>query len=116
MTNAPDTATQKLILGAMVLHVWAELNGGREPCTIWQYRRLARRLGLRVHWLPRDCDAPAMHRQGVIYIRRTHDAARLRREFVHELGEAVSYWDGCPPCVCALTRHDVACQVVRMAA
>lgn len=116
-----DPDEQKLILGAIVLQVWAEANGG-EPRTVWHYKRIARRFGVRIHWLPADCDTQAFRRngqragqQGVIYIRRTHDRGRLRREFLHELGEAATYWEGIPPFRCQLSRHEVACAAVALA-
>ena len=115
----PDA--QKLILGAMALGVMQEVNGGRPLGTIWHYKRAAKRLGLRVHWLPRDADVDACRRdgqqvgmQGVIYIRRTHNIPRLRRQFLHELAEAATRYEGVPPFACQVTRHQIACEVERL--
>jgi hypothetical protein len=114
-----DPDWQRLVVGAMVLETWCEANGGHEPCTIWQYKRVARRLGVRIHWLPENCDVQAMCRRGdrpghhgVIYIRKTHNMAKLRLEFLHELGEAATYWEGHPPFVCGVSRHETACAAV----
>ena len=116
-----DRDTERLIVGCHMLRVWAEANGGREPRTIWQYRRVARRFGVRIHWLPRDADVQACRRdgqragmQGVIFVRRTHNLARLRLELLHELGEAATRWEGVPPFVCQLSRHEVACAAVAL--
>lgn len=116
-----DPDTQSLILGAMILQDWQEVNQGRPLTTIWHYRRIARRLGLRVHWLPQDADVEALRRdgqcagqQGVIYIRRTHNIGRLRREFLHELAEGATRYDGLPPFVCQVSRHRIAREVERL--
>lgn len=118
-----DPEEQKLILGACILRAWTDANGGKEPRTVWHYKKIARRFGVRIHWLPSDCDTQSLCRQGdrvgqhgVIYIRRTHDIDKLRREFLHELGEAATYWEGVPPFRCQLSRHEVACAGVASAA
>ncbi len=106
---------QRLVLGAYVLRLFAEANGGEEPENIWQYRRVGRRLGLRIRVLPGDVLPSSLLRQGqqagqqgVIYVRRTHDMAKLRVEILHELAEAATRWEGVPPCVTACSRHEVA--------
>ena len=110
---------QRLIVGALLLRVMAEANGGREPQTIWQYRRVARRFGVRLRFVAPDRLDQAMLRQGqrtgqqgVIYAPRTRNMARLRCWLIHELAEAAGRWEGWPPLCCQVSRHEAACCAV----
>ena len=118
-----DPDQQRLVLGAMLLRAMAEANHGREPTNIWQYRRVARRFGVRIRFLPPEVRNQAILRQGqrageqgVIYIRRTRNIGQLRRDILHELGEAASRWEGWPPICCEVSRHEAACYAVLMSA
>jgi len=111
-----EPQARALMAGALLWYALTEANGGREPRTVWQCRRVARRFGVKIKF--RDA-APSLFRRGrfdggTIYIRRTHDMARLRLALVHELGEAATYWDGVPPLVCSAGRHEAACAMVAM--
>lgn len=113
-----DREMQNLALGAFILQLMAEQNGGREPETIWHYRRVGRRFGYRLRFLP-DAAYDALLRRGqrageggVIYIRRRHNMALTRLEILHELGEAAGRWEGVSPCVTVCTRHEAACSAV----
>lgn len=110
---------QKLVLGAYLLHLMTEQNGGQEPRTIWQYRRVGRRFGFRIRVLPAEALQGALLRRGqraegggVIYIRKRPNMAQMRRELLHELGEAAALWEGVSPCVCQISRHEAACTAV----
>lgn len=106
MPKEPDI--QALILGAYILHLIAEANGGAEPRTIWQYRRAAARFGVKIRLVAPDKINQSCLRRGVIYLRKTRHPQRLRRELLHELAEAACQWEGVPPCVCSVSRHQVA--------
>lgn len=113
----PDRDWQRLVLGAYALRLIVEANGGQEPRTIWQYRRAGRRLGIRIRILPFGAGQSLLREGagadggGVIYVRRTRNMARLRLELLHELAEAATRWEGVPPCVCQVSRHEVARRV-----
>lgn len=112
---------QRLIMGVILLRVICEANGGREPETIWQYRRAAKRFGVRIRVLSGIGQSQLRQgersgEQGVIFVRRTRNMGHLRREILHELGEAASRWEGWPPCVTCVSRHEAATFAVMMAA
>lgn len=114
------TCDEGLMLAAYILSLMADANGGTEPATIWQYRRVARRFGVKIKFVPVGGGAGgfARHRPGrggVIYVSRTRAAGQLRREVLHELAEVATYWDGVPPWVCSIARHDIARMIERAA-
>ena len=118
MALTPDRDSQNLILGAYTLYLIAEANGGALPRTFDQYQRAARRFGVRIRLMPPGVLQGALLREGervgehgVIYVRDWPNAARLRREMLHELGEAATRWEGVCPCVCQVTRHEIARRV-----
>lgn len=111
---------QKIMMGVYLLDLFADENKGREPETIWQYRRLGRRFGYRLRFVS-DAVYEAFARRGqradgggVIYIRRRHNMALTRLEILHELGEAAGRWEGVSPCVCQVTRHEAAVAAVEI--
>lgn len=117
-----DAKPERVFLSAYFLYLMAEANGGKEPVTIWQYRRVGKRFGVRIRFVAADALQSALLRlgedcsqQGVIYVRKTRNMTHLRLNILHELAEAVGRWEGAPPCVCQTSCHEIACAVVRIA-
>jgi hypothetical protein len=92
--------------------------GGGWPETEDDLARLVLRFtGRRLRIMPSGTHAEAFcRRAGWVYVTRDDDPDRMRVQVLHELVEALRQWEGVPPCVCQVSSHDVACQVVLMAA
>jgi hypothetical protein len=78
---------------------WQEALGGGEPESIWSWRRIGRRVGIRKWRIRPSCElSEPFLRRGVLYLPRVRcNDDRLLRYLVHEVAEATLEWDGCPP-------------------
>lgn len=100
---------------AWVRTAWREACGC-DPCSVWQWRRVFRRLGIR-KWeiIPTDLLTVPFIMAGVLYLPRVrHDKGRLLRYLAHEAAEAALMWEGCPPYAYfsdQCERHRIACLV-----
>ena len=86
----------------------------REPESIWDYRRIMRRLGVRMKLMRGPARLAGPHsRRGVIYIPRGRGRSpHLHAWLLHELSELATYYEGIPPYRCPSStewdRHLVA--------
>lgn len=90
--------------------VWDEIVyalGGREPRTIWDLRRLARRFGGELVFTRRR--KATENRGGFIVVRLSRKPGRVWRHALHEIAENALRWEGREPCVApGVEMHQVA--------
>ncbi len=102
-------------VAARVVELVVEANGGKWPESIWQWRRVSRRYGVRWKLVSLDILPEPILRRGVLYLPRLrHKPALLERFLTHELAEAVLCWEGEPPYNHPgdfSERHEIACLV-----
>lgn len=79
----------------------ADANGGAPPSTIWHWRRVARRFGVRIMIVPRgSIPAPILRydmflARAKLYLPHTRKPDLLASWLTHEMAEAALIWTGC---------------------
>ena len=112
----------KLEVMERVICLIGEANGGRWPQNIWQWRRVARRFGIKLKFLRVRGGLTACYQDGCLVIGWTEQPGYTLRWLVHEISEAILLWEGEPeyrhPVQFSETqdalRHQLACKVEKM--
>jgi hypothetical protein len=105
---------------AIITEFFGEVCNG-EPRSVWDYRRIMRRLDVRMKLVAGPARDAGPHVRGsVVYVPRVRGRApRLRRWLAHELAEFSTYYEGIPPFRCPSStewdRHLIARLVERKA-
>jgi hypothetical protein len=87
---------------------------GRRPRTKAEYERVASRFDCAVRFYPHPFRASQSTLQdGVIHVPDITADSPVTAHHIHELAEACTRWEGCPPCIAPVTpckdaRHEVA--------
>lgn len=88
-------------IARVILAEIADANGGAPPSTIWHWRRVARRFGVRIMIVPRgSIPAPILRydmflARAKLYLPHARKPDLLASWLTHEMAEAALIWTGC---------------------
>jgi hypothetical protein len=109
------------IIDRVLMDVLAEANKGKWPKTIWDFRRVAKRFGIKIV-VNHQITEPIMRYKrsigrGVLYLPRTRNMGLLHVWLRHEMAEIAMEWAGEPEIVYCPewgTHHDFARRIERL--